>query len=149
PVDSPGASPNGLQWKMRGRWHRARRMLGAALRVLRNESAGRKKALENADNELKAGQADLRRRWEYLEEAQKLSHSGTFGWKVASGEVVWSQETRRILGVSNETNPTLDLVFERIHPEDRDRMRQVRENAVTHGTDLDVEHRLLMPGDIV
>ena len=134
---------------MRGRWHRAQRTLGAALRMLRTQSAERSKALEKANEDLKAAQAELRRRWEYLEEAQKLSHSGTFGWKVASGELVWSQETRRILGVSNQTNPTLDLVFERIHPEDRDRMRQVRENAVNNGTDLDVEHRLLMPGDIV
>jgi len=139
------ASSNGL----RRRWRRAQETLGAALRLLRIQNAERSKALEKANDDLKAAQADLQRRWEYLEEAQKLSHSGTFGWKVASGELVWSEETRRILGVTDETNPTIDLVFERIHPEDRDRMRQVREHAVNNGTDLDVEHRLLMPGDIV
>jgi uncharacterized protein YbjT (DUF2867 family) len=61
----------------------------------------------------------LQRRWQYLAEAQRLSHSGTFGWKVRSGELVWSDETYRILGFTRETNPTLDLVFDRIHPEDR------------------------------
>jgi hypothetical protein len=60
----------------------------------------------------------LRRRWEYLAEAQRLSHSGTFGWKVHSRELVWSDETYEILGFARQTNPTLDLVFDRVHPED-------------------------------
>ena len=55
-------------------------------------------------------------------EAQKLSHSGTFGWKVHSGELFWSDETYRILGFTRETNPRLDLVFGRIHREDRERL---------------------------
>jgi PAS domain S-box-containing protein len=98
---------------------------------------------------LEAVQADLQRRWQYLEEAQKLSHSGTFGWKVAEGELLWSEETRRILGFTAETNPTLDLVFERIHPEDRSRMQQVKDRAVQNATDFDVEHRILLPNGIV
>jgi PAS domain S-box-containing protein len=98
---------------------------------------------------LEAAQADLRRRWQYLAEAQKLSHTGTFGWKVNSGELVWSEETRRILGFSRKTNPTLDLVFDRIHPEDRDRMEQLKEHAVKNGIDLDVEHRIVLPGGTI
>jgi PAS domain S-box-containing protein len=105
--------------------------------------------LEKTNDDLKAAQADLQRRWQYLEEAQKLSHSGTFGWKVAGGELVWSEETRRILGFTDETNPTLDLVADRIHPEDRDRMQQLKEHAVKYGMDFDVEHRILLPGGIV
>ena len=87
----------------------------------------------------------MQRRWQYLAEAQKLSHSGTFGWKVSNGELVWSDETYKILGFARETNPTLDLVFDRIHPEDRDRLQQLRERASENGMDLDDEHRLLMP----
>jgi PAS domain S-box-containing protein len=136
--------------ELSSRWRRARRQLGEAFRALRPRGAGadRRSALEKANDELKAAQADLRRRWQYLAEAQKLSHSGTFGWKVNSGELVWSEETRRILGFSQKTNPTLDLVFDRIHPEDRDRMEQLREHAVKNGMDLDVEHRILLPGGI-
>jgi PAS domain S-box-containing protein len=134
---------------LRTRWYHARKQLGEALRILKSRGAGQRNALEETNDELKVAQADLQRRWEHLEAAQKLSHSGTFGWNVESGGLVWSEETRRILGVTDEANPTLDLVFERIHPEDRDRMREVRENAVNNGTDFDVEHRLLMPGDIV
>src|SRR5580765_6289117 len=127
------------------RLHRARKQLGKALRVLRPRAVERRNALEKANDDLKAAQADLQRRWQYLAEAQKLSHSGTFGWKVASGELVWSEETRRILGFTWEANPTLDLVFERIHPEDRERMHQLREHAISNSTDFDVEHRILLP----
>jgi PAS domain S-box-containing protein len=101
--------------------------------------------LAKAYEELKRAQAELQRRWEYLAEAQKLSHSGTFGWKVKSGELLWSDETHRILGLKRETNPTLDFVFERIHSEDLDRMREIKDRAALKGTDLDVEHRILLP----
>jgi PAS domain S-box-containing protein len=135
--------------ELRGGWHRARVQLGKAFRVLGARSAKRSDALEKANDDLRAAQADLEKRWQYLAEAQKLSHSGTFGWKVSSGELVWSEETRRILGFSREANPTLDLVFDRIHPEDRERMEQVKEHAVNNGMDIDVEYRLLLAGGII
>jgi PAS domain S-box-containing protein len=113
--------------------------------VLNIRNAERTDALEQANQDLKAAQAELQRRWQYLAEAQRLSHSGTFGWKVSSGELVWSDETYRILGFTRETNPTLDLVFDRIHPEDLDRMREIRDRAAQNGMDLDVEHRILLP----
>src|ERR1700730_1263247 len=131
------------------RWQRTRKFLGDAFGFLSNRRVQRRNAREKANDGLAATQADLQRRWRYLEEAQKLSHSGIFGWKVPSGELVWSAETRRIFGLENETNPTVDLVFDRIHPEDRDRMRQVKEHAVANGTDFDVEHRILLPDGTV
>src|SRR4029077_9974456 len=92
---------------------------------------------------------ELLRRCEYLAEAQKLSRSGIFAWKVTSGMLEWSDETYRILGFTRETHTTLDLVFDRIHPEDRDRLLELRDRASRDGMDLDIEHRLLMPnGDI-
>jgi PAS domain-containing protein len=97
----------------------------------------------------KAAQAELQRRWLYLAEAQRLSHSGTFGWKVDSGELVWSDETYRILGYDRETHPTLDLVFDRVHPEDRERLQQLRDRATQNGMDMDVEHRILLPDGVI
>jgi PAS domain S-box-containing protein len=135
--------------ELRGGWHKARIQLGRALRALRAWGAERREPLEKANDDLRAAQTDLEKRWQYLAEAQKLSRSGTFGWKVTSGELVWSEETRRILGISRETNPTLDLVFDRIHPEDRERMEQLKERAVRSGMDLDVEHRIVLPGGII
>jgi PAS domain S-box-containing protein len=131
------------------RWRRAGPQLGEALPISEARSAERTDALEKANEELKAAQAELQRRWQYLAEAQRLSHSGTFGWKVSSGELIWSDETYRILGFTRETNPTLDLVFDRIHPDDRERLRRLRDLATKDGMDLDDEHRLQMPDRVI
>jgi len=102
----------------------------------RERSAELITALEKANEDLKTAQAELQRRWQYLAEAQRLSHSGTFGWKVCSGELVWSDETYRILVFRRETKPTLDLAFDRIHPEDRERLQEIRDRASQSGMDF-------------
>jgi PAS domain S-box-containing protein len=95
------------------------------------------------------GQQELQRRWQYLAEAQRLSHSGIFAWQVGSDTLEWSDETYRILGFTRETHPSLDLVFDRVHPEDRELLLDLRDRAARDGMDLDFEHRLLMPdGDV-
>ena len=128
---------------------RARKQPSEARDILNDRGPERTDALEKANEELKAAQAELQRRWQYLAEAQRLSHSGTFGWKVSSGELIWSDETYRILGFTRETHPTLDLVFDRIHPDDRDRLQQLRDRAAQDGMDLDVEHRILLPDGVI
>jgi PAS domain S-box-containing protein len=130
-------------------WRRDRRLLFVSHKGWQDGDVERTAALERANEDLNASQADLQRRWQYLAEAQRLSHSGTFGWKVESGELVWSDETYRILGFARETNPTLDLVFDRVHPEDRDRLQQIRDRATQNGVDLDIEHRILLPDGAV
>src|SRR5271165_4442770 len=87
----------------------------------------------------------LRRSEAYLAEAQKLSHTGSFGWDVSSGKIYWSQETFRIFEYDPPTEPTLELVFHRIHPEDQARVRQTIDRVSHEGKDFDFEHRLLMP----
>src|SRR5579863_3840594 len=130
-------------------WRRNRKLLAEASSALEVRGAERTDELEKANEDLKRAQAELERRWQYLAEAQRLSHSGTFGWKVSSGELVWSDETYRILGFARETNPTLDLVFDRVHPEDVERVRQVSDGAARNGMDLDVEHRILLPDGVI
>jgi PAS domain-containing protein len=130
-------------------WRQNRKLLSEASRGSQDRDARRTTALEKANEDLKTAQAELQRRWQYLAEAQRLSHSGTFGWKVRSGELVWSDETYKILGFTRKTNPTLDLVFDRIHPEDLDRVRQLSDRAAQNGIDLDVEHRILLPDGVI
>ena len=91
------------------------------------------------------GQQELQRRWQYLAEAQRLSHSGIFAWHVGSNTLEWSDETYRILGFTRDTHPSVDLVFDRVHPDDRERFLGLRDRAARDGMDLDFEHRLLMP----
>jgi signal transduction histidine kinase len=93
---------------------------------------------------LEAGAA-LRRNEAYLEEAQRLSHTGSFTGNRSTGEQYWSEETFRIFQYDGTTKPTMDLVYQRIHPEDVPLVRQALEHAAQQGKDYSFEHRLLMP----
>jgi CheY-like chemotaxis protein len=77
----------------------------------------------------------LRRSEAYLAEGQRLSHTGSFGWHVQSGENYWSEETYRIFEFDRATKANVSLVFERVHPEDADAVRQVIEQASRDGKD--------------
>jgi PAS domain S-box-containing protein len=88
----------------------------------------------------------LRRSQEtFLAEAQQLSHTGSFGWNVTTGEIFWSEETFRIFACDPHTKPTIETVLERVHPDDLAQVRQVIDRAVNERKDFDQEHRLLMP----
>lgn len=80
----------------------------------------------------------------YLAEAQRLSHTGSFGWNPSSG-FIWSDETFQIFGFDRGTSPTIETVIDRTHPEDVERVRQFIEGEPRDGKDYDLEHRLLMP----
>jgi len=87
---------------------------------------------------------ELRRREAYLAEAQRLSHTGSFGWKPDDGEIVWSEETYRIFEYDSKLKPTIDLVVQRIHPQDRALVQQVIDRVSQTGTDFEHECRLLL-----
>src|SRR5580704_1479055 len=110
------------------------------------ENQGLKKyvgsALDVTEHELVT--QELRRREAYLAEAQRLSHTGSFGWKPDSGEIVWSDETYRIFEYDRAEKLTLDMVSQRIHPHDRALAQQVIE-GVSRSTDFEHEYRLVMP----
>ena len=95
--------------------------------------------------ERKRAEEELRRSEAYLAEAQRLSLTGSFGWKVSSGELFWSKETFCILGYNQGTKPTLDLALSRVHPEDLALVQTTIDRAPRDGTDVDFEHRLLFP----
>jgi len=85
----------------------------------------------------------------YLSEAQRLSHTGFAGWKISTGEILWSEETFRIFEYDQTTKPTIELILQRVHPEDVDLVAQTIERASQDGKDLNFEHRLLMPDGAV
>jgi len=91
---------------------------------------------------------ELRRHQAYLAEAQRLSHTGSFGWKPATGEIVWSDETYRIFEYDRAEKPTLSMLFQRIHPQDRALAQQVID-GVSRITDFEHEYRLVMPSGAI
>jgi NO-binding membrane sensor protein with MHYT domain/nitrogen-specific signal transduction histidine kinase len=85
----------------------------------------------------------------YLSEAQRLSHTGSFGWRVPTGEIIWSEESFRIFQYDGTTKPTVELILQRVHPEDAALVKQTIERAAQDGKDFDHEYRLVMPDSSV
>jgi len=94
-------------------------------------------ATKNAEEKLRRSEA-------YLAEAQELSHTGSFGWDVSSGEIYWSPETFRIFEYEPTAKVTIELIMQRTHPEDRPLVQQLIERVSRERTDFEFEHRLLM-----
>jgi len=115
---------------------RLSRIVPSVQRALRE--AGEKTELRHAEEALRRSEA-------YLAEAQKLSHTGSFGWDISSGEINWSRETFRIFGYEPAAKSTIDLVVQRIHPEDAAYVQQIIDRVTRERTEFDFEHRLLMP----
>ncbi len=90
-------------------------------------------------------EAALLRSEMYLTEAQRLSGTGSFGWNIANGEIIWSDQTFRIFGGDRTTKPTVEFIVQRTHPEDRAAVQQTIGRASVDGKDFEHEYRLLMP----
>jgi PAS domain S-box-containing protein len=81
----------------------------------------------------------------YLTEAQRLTGTGSFAWKVASGEIIWSDQTFQIFGCDRATKPSVEFIVQRAHPEDRAAVQEAIQRAAIDRNDYDHEFRLLMP----
>jgi PAS domain S-box-containing protein len=114
---------------------RLSRLVPAVRRALREarERAERKRVEEA-----------FRRSEMYLSEAQRLSLTGSFGWDPASGTIYWSDETYRIFEYEPTKEPTVQMVLDRTHPDDRMRLRQIFDRASIERGEFTAEHRLLM-----
>jgi PAS domain S-box-containing protein len=88
---------------------------------------------------------ELRRREAYLAEAQSLSHTGSFGWRPDTGELVWSDETYRIFEHDRAVKSTIDSVVQRVHPQDRTEFQKVADGASQGARDFEHTYRLLLP----
>ena len=90
--------------------------------------------------------AELSRSEAYLAEGEKISHTASWAWNVATGETYWSQEHFRIFDFDPEkAMPSYPLFLQRIHPEDRRRAEQTIERAVHERSDFVQQYRLVLP----
>jgi len=87
----------------------------------------------------------LRRSEAFLAEAQRLSLTGSFSWRVSTDEITWSEQLYRIFEFDPSMPVTLELIGTRVHPEDTLLLQDMIERARGTGTDFEYEHRLRMP----
>jgi PAS domain S-box-containing protein len=96
--------------------------------------------------ERKKAEENLRRSEWSLLEAQRLGHSGSWSLDVSFGIVTTSPEMRRAFDVKpGDDCSSPDFWFNRIHPEDRKRIRDLFERCVMEKTDYEAHYRLLLP----
>jgi PAS domain S-box-containing protein len=97
-------------------------------------------------DDIKRSEAYLAESNTKLEEAQRITHVGYWEWDLATDCMIWSDETYRIFGLRPQERPmNVDALREMIHPEDRDRVFQEKEQTITSGVCHDVEHRIVRP----
>ncbi len=88
----------------------------------------------------------LRRSEANLADAQRLSRTGSFAWDVTSGKVRWSEEAYRIFEHDPKVEPTVELVKERTHPDDRPSLIAILEGVMRERRqNWELEHRIVMP----
>ena len=93
----------------------------------------------------KQAEQALRRSEAFLAEAQHLSHTGSFSWRVATDEITWSEQLYRIYELESGVPVTLELIRSRVHPEDLTLYERMVEEARNGGNDFEWQYRLLMP----
>src|SRR5262249_16341174 len=112
-----------------------RRLDGRLIVLIACEDITERKEAENA----------LQQSESYLAQAQRLSYTGSFGWRVATGEIIWSGETFGIFGYARVPSVRTGMVVLRVPPDDRERVQRTIDRASRDGKDFDHEYRLLLP----
>ncbi len=88
---------------------------------------------------------ELRRSAAFLAQAQQLSRTGSFSWRVATDEITWSENLYRIYELEPDTTITLGVIRTRVHPDDLTLYEKMVEQAINGSADFEWQYRLLMP----
>ena len=95
--------------------------------------------------ERKRAEETLRQSAAYLAEAQRLSHTGSWAWKVETEQQYWSVETFQIFGFDpNTSEPTREIFLERVHPDDRAAI-ELGVSELYKGNDAEYDYRIFLP----
>lgn len=93
----------------------------------------------------KVSEQERRRTQEKMKLAMEAGRMAVFEYDYLSNEVYWSDENYAMFGYSQPVEPTYEAWWDRVHPEDKSRMRNANVEAMTQRTPLVVEYRLIWP----
>jgi PAS domain S-box-containing protein len=97
----------------------------------------------------KRAEQKLRRSEAFLAEGQHLARIGNFSWRVATDEILWSEQLYRIFQFEQATTITLELIGSRVHPEDVAMLNDMIDRARSGVSNFEYEYRLLLPDQTV
>jgi PAS domain S-box-containing protein len=96
--------------------------------------------------ERKRAEEALRRNETLLAEGERISHTGSWVYKPATDELTSSKERFRIFGLDPEKTPSSTQVFsERVHTDDKPRLRKILDSAIREKKDFEFEYRIVTP----
>ncbi len=112
---------------------------------IEKESVDELTALRQEVGELREKEEALLKAGDRLEMAQRIGRVGVWDWNPGTGELLWTDEVFRILGYSvNEVTPSYELFLERIHPEDRERLKKAVADSLEGEASYNVDCRIIM-----
>ena len=135
--------PNGqIRW-IGGRGHvefggdgRPVRMRGCSLDITKRR---------RAEEELRMGEAALRESKERIDLATKAAGLVVWTWDIPRDEVWLSNKDRALFGSSQGEKLTAERIRSVVHPEDRQLVRQLSEDALRTGEEIETQYRVLLP----
>ncbi|HEY8562547.1 MAG TPA: PAS domain-containing protein [Pyrinomonadaceae bacterium] len=92
----------------------------------------------------KLAEEELRRSQAFLLEAQRLSSTGSFSRHLPTNTVTLSDEFCRIFEFDGSVTPTLEMIINRIHPDDFAMWAEAADKT-REGKNFELDYRLLMP----
>jgi len=132
-------------------WHRAKDGSVFPVEVTSNylDFGGKEYAFAFARDitERKRAEQALRRSEAYLSEGQRLTHTGSFAWSAGTRQsLYWSEEMFRIFGLNPEEGvPPTETFWQRIHPQDLDRTRELLHRVAAANMEYEHDHRIVLP----
>jgi diguanylate cyclase (GGDEF)-like protein/PAS domain S-box-containing protein len=106
-------------------------------------------ALERNIADRKHAEEVLQRSEVELQLALDAGHLGDWKWDIVNDEITWSSRCKVIYGLSPDAEITYDRFLEIIHPDDRDEVERILNEAVETGNDYEMEKRIILPDGTV
>ena len=114
---------------------------------LRTGSSMSKEKQKKISNRLKETKEAFEKLKIWIEQAEQLAGLGAWEHNIKNNELFWSDETYRILGFDPlEVEPSYEILTERIHPDDRKRVKQAFSESLENQESYNITYRLALPG---
>jgi PAS domain-containing protein len=133
-------------------WHLQQQLRADEAQLAMQRAALKARVQESTDelrdeaSKLDRAQSAIRMTEVHLAEAQRIAHLGSWDWDVRSGEMFWSDETYRLLGLAPNSRPAnFEAFLQRISPTDRDRILRAFQESVAKRVPLHTECRIQRP----